>query len=127
MKKGFLGALIAILFLFALTGCGGGSPSSTVRDFYNYTQKGDYEKAASLLSQSTLDQFGIAKIVQLLQQQKEGWNDYGGVDKFEIADETVVNNQAMVEVKITMKDGQVLSDTVTLLKEEKGWRINLGK
>jgi hypothetical protein len=127
MKTRIVLSLLAIVLVFSMTGCSSSSPSSVVKNFYKYTINEEYEKAASLFSQSAIDQFGIAKIEMIIQQQNEILMSMGGIQNFEVVDETIIEDNAMVQVKITFADGQEETDTVNLVKEDGKWKIDLGK
>jgi hypothetical protein len=127
MKKMF-GLIFVMAFLVvALVGCASSSPSSVVRNFYKYVENQQYDKAASLFSQQAIGQFGISKLESYLSAQSDSINSMGGVKKFEIIKETIIKDKALVEVKITMGNGQEMNESANLVKEDNDWKLSLTK
>lgn len=127
MKNRALLLLLVIVTIFALAGCTQSSPSAVVKKFYDYVDKGQFDKAAALFSQRALSQFGIAKIEALIEMQKQGFDSLGGVKSYRITKETIIKDQANVVVELTLGNGTVQSVPVSLVKEDKDWRISAGK
>jgi hypothetical protein len=119
--------VLILAVLFGLTSCGGSSPTATVKNFYKYVERGQYEKAASLFSSQSLNTYGLQKLESMLQMQASQIQQSGGIDNFKVTDETIVNDQAVVYFEITTGDGAVTPGSVNLVREDGGWKIDAGK
>ena len=127
MKARVIFFILILVIVFGLTGCAGSGPTATVKKFYKYVERGDYDKAASLFSSQALNTYGIQKLQSMLQMQTSQIQQAGGIKKFKITDETIINNQAVVYFEITTGDGNVSSGSVNLVKENRDWKIDIGK
>jgi hypothetical protein len=119
--------LLVLVMVFGLAGCGGSSPTATVKNFYKYIERGQYEKAASLISSSAINTYGIDKLVSVLQMQSQQIQQSGGITSFKVTDQTIINDNAVVYFEITTGDGAVSPGSVNLVKEDGDWKIDLGK
>jgi len=124
-RKRFLFVLFAFLAFF-VTSCSA-SPSSVVKNFYNAVENNQYEKAAGYLSSNAISTFGLSKLEQVIASQADILIAQGGVKSLEITDESIVDDYATVTLKITMENGSVSSDKVSLVKEDGKWKIDIGK
>jgi hypothetical protein len=113
--------------MFGLTGCAGSSPTATVKNFYKYVEREQYDKAASLFSSQALNTYGIQKLQSMLQMQAEQIKQAGGIKSFKVTDQTIVNDQAVVYFELTTGNGSVTPGSVNLVKEDGDWKIDTGK
>ena len=114
--------IVIALLVFGTTACGGSGPSAAVKGFYSAVEKEDFEKAMEYFSSNTINSYGLNKLQQVLVYQLEELRNYGGIKNIDIIDETVVQDTALVKVRITMEDGSTTEDSVNLIKEDGDWK-----
>lgn len=127
MKARMFLLFISVVVVLGLVGCSGSSPSATVKNFYKYIEREQYEKAASLISRQAIDAYGIDKLVSVLRMQSSQIQQAGGIKSFKVTDQTIVNDNAVVYYEITTGDGTVAPGSVNLIKEDGDWKIDIGK
>lgn len=124
MKAKLLFWIVIALIVFGTAACGGSGPSAAVKGFYKAVENEDFEKAIEYFSNNTINSYGLNKLQQVLVYQVQELQNYGGIKSIEIIDETVVQDTALVKVRIAMKDGSTIEDSVNLIKEDGDWKIH---
>ncbi|MEQ6391234.1 YkyA family protein [Bacillaceae bacterium S4-13-58] len=129
MKK----LLITIFLTFALIliGCNSeekqeeSTPGQIVEQFLIDANEGENNKAEVYLSEeilSTSDMWGMSI--------KDGMNNItqaGTIKSIDITDELIGEQRAIVDLTITYKDNSAHVTTITMLKEERDWKIGFNQ
>jgi hypothetical protein len=123
MKTRIALLLLALVTTFVLSGCAQSSPSAVVNKFWEYVEKGQYDKAAALNSQTML-RAGVAISVEEIRLIKQDWDARGGVKSRKITKETIIRDQASVEAEVADGEGTVWNCGYALVMEGKDWRLN---
>ncbi|QLF92947.1 DUF4878 domain-containing protein [Pseudomonas sp. ABC1] len=122
----FLG-LMAIL----LAACSGGSPESTVENFYKAAAKGDVDKAIELISFADVGANEMVqakgKVQMIVGQLQARIQANDGLDSVEVLSSTVneEGTQAVLNNRLNYKNGKSQEDRVRLVKEKGDWKISL--
>ena len=118
MKKHvFLIGLISMALIFGmiLISCGGGSPSSVVKQLHTAIEKGDAKKIGDLTTPEA------AQMLAMFGEKGRGMiTTKGSITKTE---ETINGNNAVV--KVTYKNGE--TDKYDLVKVNGKWKVSLDK
>ena len=103
------------------------TPSSTVKNYLNYIQAGNYEAAVKCFQFDQEAEITEENLASLAEKMKSGYEESGKNDiaKIEIlSEETIDENNAKVTAQLFYKDGTDETSTYTLQKDEKGdWKI----
>ena len=118
---------LALLLSLAVVSdnCGSGSPSQTVRKYFELVDKGDIDGTLKLLSmkQTTIPEdltAAKAQVVLLIGVLHE----QGGLKSLQILKEKVDANSARVDAKLSVKKGPDENLSYKLVKEPDGWKID---
>jgi hypothetical protein len=125
-KKQILTAMALFLFLFT-SACSGSSPGGVVKAFYKAVEDGNSQQAVGYFSDRVVNSFGLSKLEMGVNAQTEQIRALGGVRDVRILNETVRDNNAVVNVEVTYRDGSSTSERVSLVKEDGKWKIDLTK
>ncbi|MCX6246220.1 MAG: DUF4878 domain-containing protein [Bacteroidetes bacterium] len=131
--KLFLGILL-LGGLVLLNSCGGGSavsPSSTVKEFSNKVEKGDFEGAMKCIATDgkPVDKEAQGKLTLLLGMAKGEVDKKKGIKNMEVLSETIEpdGKTATVKMKYTYGDGTSAEETNKLVMEEGKWKLSIQK
>lgn len=127
MKKNLIFIFFVLVLVISLAGCATATPTSAVKSFYNYINNGEYDKAVSMFSQNAVDMFGINKLGSVVEMQASQVKAKGGVSRFEVTNEKVVGNKAVVSYDIQYGNGQKDSGSINCVKEDGKWKIDISK
>jgi len=103
--------------------CAGRSPSSAVKAFYDAIANGKTEDAIALLSQQTIATVGKDKLRAGFQEATRDALQKGGINELQITNEKIAGEVATVSVLIKYGNGTQEIETVQLVKEMGGWRL----
>lgn len=106
-----------------LAGCGGGSPQSTVKEFFRNVEAGKLDDAAEMFSKATLSGISLDKMKQGLQQSTREIDSKGGISKIEIVDHKTIGEVAEVTVKIRYGNDTEEVENLNLVKEDGDWKL----
>lgn len=120
-------AFLSVLMAVILTGCASATPTGAVKSFYGAVADGDYDKAVGMFSSNAVSTFGINKLKELVASQAEQIEQRGGVRTFTVTDETIVGDRAVVYYEMVLNDGTTESSSVTCIKEDGQWKIDISK
>lgn len=125
------------LFVVMLTGCGGPkTPKDVAEKSMKCLQKGDYKGYAKLVylkDEAKMSSEEVRKSKEQLAVLLEGKiseeiQKKGGMESFELGEETIDEDNAKVDVTVKYGDGSEKKSTIKLKKTEDGdWKINPGK
>ncbi len=119
-----ISALIPVLLWAALTcACAGRSPSSAVKAFYDAVANGETDDAIALLSQQTVAMVGQDKLRAGIQEATRKALEKGGIQDLQITDEKVAGEVATVAVLVKYGNSTEETETLQLVKESGGWRL----
>lgn len=117
MKKCFV-AMLAILSLFIMTGCGGGSPKKVAEKWLNAMMNGDV-KAANAVSTAKTHEFNARAI----ERSKEDSESLEKIKKSKITyEEKIDGDKAIVTVT---SDAEKEEMTITLVKQDGKWLVDV--
>src|SRR5262249_2699508 len=108
----------------AITACAPG-PKDVVEKFYRSVESGNINDALDQVSPRAIQAFGRAKLQQAIISQNAAIKQAGGIKSVDFQGEQISGDIAKVPVKVTMNNGQIQQQTVTLVKEQSGWKIDL--
>lgn len=121
--------LSLMVFLIGLLACGGANaPSKVIEKFYKLTENGKVNDAYELISEDgkrVLEKFGGG--VSILSNGTKEIGDKGGIKNFEIVNEDIKGDTAIVRYKITYGNGETKTSIDKLIKEDGQWRITVAK
>ena len=127
--------LLVGIIAVAAASCGGGSsskngsPADIEKKLYSYFQKGEYEKGMKFyFDHSTIEKTEEHEEIMSLfsVKAKESMEKKGGIEKFEVIEEMIYEEEgtAIVVSKVTYGDGTE-DETATKFTNVDGiWRIN---
>jgi hypothetical protein len=118
----YLGLSLALLL--ATTACAAG-PKDVVEKFYRSVESGNINDALDQVSPRVIQSFGRPKLEQAIIGQNAAIKQAGGIKSVEFQGEQISGDIAKVPVKVTMNNGQIQQQTVTLIKEQGAWKIDL--
>lgn len=127
MKK-----LFFVLFcVFFVVGCGSDSPDNVAKDFIEYLNKGDIEKALKCTEFIELEgNEGKAKAKDKLSDMSKSFlnhtNKQGGFKNVEVASSNIDNDTAQVRLQINFKNGTSESEDFNLYKKDSKWYLDFG-
>lgn len=116
----------ALATVVLLSACSAG-PEAAVRGFYKAIDANDIPTAKGYLSSQITDMLGDAKLDMALGEGARSMAQCGGLDKVEV--ELAGEGDKRSGTATVSFDGQcpAKQDQVSLVKEEDGWKIGLGK
>ena len=119
MKKISSIILFAALML-VYTSCGkGDSPKSITEKFLSAVSSGDYDVAKKFGTEDT------DRLLDFMSSFKKMGVEPGGTDlKFEVTDEQITGDQAVVKVHV---DGHAKEQQFNLIKEDGKWKVAMTK
>ena len=116
-----------LLASISLAACGGESPSDVTRAFTEAFVANDIATASTYLSAETLS-VGPEMVRGMLQGGRNNMirtgTNFDGA-KVRIASEKIDGEVARVDYVVTQGDTEILTETLVLMKEAEGWRIDL--
>ncbi len=128
-------ALISILSLFVLAGCGSNSAESAAVGFYEAMQKGDVDKYKKLSTSNTQGvmafAFGMKCMGQNLDDDKvlsscmKETADYSKVEVVSVDEKS--ENLSIVTLSIHGDDGNVKEEQVKIKKVDNDWKVDISK
>jgi hypothetical protein len=120
--------------LVLLNSCGGGSsssPASTVKEFSNKVEKGDFEGAITCIATDgkAVDKEAKNKLTLLLGMAKGEIDKKKGIKNMEVLSEAIEpdGKTATVKIKFTYGDGTTAEESNKLVMEEGKWKLSLQK
>lgn len=122
MRKNLVNYAACFCTIFVLA-CAGSSPSSAVKSFYRAIGEGKTDDALGLLSEQTISTVGKEKLLSGLQGATRDALAKGGIKEVEITNEQVANEIANVTAVIKYGNGTAETETIKLVKETMGWRL----
>lgn len=127
MKK-----LFFILFcVFFVVGCGSDSPDNVAKDFIEYLNKGDIEKALKCTEFIELKgDEGKANAKDKLSDMSKSFlnhsNKQDGFKNVEVISSNIDNDTAQVRLQINFKNGTSESEDFNLYKKDSKWYLDFG-
>jgi hypothetical protein len=128
----FFLAAICIVAFTACSSSGSGSSDSSkgiVKEYLEYVKAGKFEKAVTLFYFK--EETSQAEMKALAAKLEEGYNQDGGLEKFEIISEEIIKaeteggmDRAKVKVKLYYKGGNEEEETITTVKHNGAWKID---
>ena len=113
--------MCATVLALLLVGCGGKSkPERVVEECWERLSEGDVRGAVELMD-TTPEEVEIYCAVYA--EQCGELQAAGGVDKFEVVGISEGESDATVDATVTLKDGQTITATYTLIKRDKEWLL----
>ncbi|WJV25600.1 MULTISPECIES: DUF4878 domain-containing protein [Pseudomonas] len=127
LRSTFFLAIAALL----ISACSGGKPDATIDAFYRAVVKGDVGTASKLVSftdvpaAKMIEAKGKLQMIVGEMQSRIQAND--GLDTLEVLDSQIneSGSTAAVQVKLTFKNGKVLTKIHQLVKEDGSWKLLL--
>ena len=106
-----------------------GSPAETMSEFYNYIQKGDIDKAATLIDRSKIYHGRDVKLSEEEENRQATdllYTYINGVhiNSYKITGENIVGDTAIVVIK-TDGIGPIHGDKYTLIRKDSVWKVVL--
>ena len=125
MKTKFF-LVIILLSLFAGTSCNPFTPgpAQTVKNFYRAIEAGKIEEAMALLSNRVVQNLGKDKIQRGLTEQAREMKEKGGIQSITIIEEDIVGDTAEISFRITPGNGEVMEETIDMIKENDKWKLD---
>jgi len=130
MKK--LQFLLAAVCIMAFTACStsssSDSPKGVVKEYLDYIIAGKYDKAVN--SFYFKEEASQAELKGLAAKLEEGYNQDGGLVKYEIISEEIIKaeeggvDRGKVLVKLFYKNGKEEEETITTIKNNGVWKID---
>jgi ketosteroid isomerase-like protein len=102
------------------------SPEETVRRFYRALEAGDTRAVSELLSAESRHALGD-KLSLIVRETKDEIADGGGVKALEILAVRTDGHTATVEVRTVLRNGDTDTETISLVREDGAWRIQINK
>ena len=116
-----------LVLVVALSSCGifGRGPFETARAYYTAVDKADVEGALACTAPSAMGGFGefAGKIAVTGEAQRLRMR--GGIERINRTNVTVRGDHATVDLVLVFTDHASEEKTVTLLKTNEGWRVQL--
>ncbi|MFN8164864.1 MAG: DUF4878 domain-containing protein [Bacteroidia bacterium] len=111
---------LSCLIVFSLFSCSGGdAPKSITEKFLSAVSSGDYEQARKYGTEDT------DRLLDTMEGFKKMGADPGATDiKFEVVDEKITGESAVVTVKI---EGHTKEQTFNLIREQGKWKVAMTK
>lgn len=137
MKK--MLTIAVALCAFVLTACSGGAsdtPGKTVMKAYDHLKAGEYEKVAEMFwydpAKTSAEEVkeGQAMLTSLLKEKAAPqFAKKGGLDSYEILEETIAEDgrSAKVKVRVVYGSGKEDTDEVPLKLSDDGWKLDISK
>jgi hypothetical protein len=100
-------------------------PKGVVEKFYKAVEAGNMSEALDQVSSRVIQTIGRPKLEQALLSQNATMRRAGGLKSVDFQGEDVSGEVARVPVRITLNNGQTQQLTVTLVKEQGAWKIDL--
>jgi hypothetical protein len=113
----------ALLLISLAWACAGSSPASAVKAFYRAVSDGKTDDALGLLSQQTIATIGEPKLRAGIQEAAQEAMAKGGLKDLEIAEEQSNGDIATVQAILKYGNGTQETETLQLVKEKGGWRL----
>jgi hypothetical protein len=115
---------LSLVLLLGISACAPG-PKDVVEKFYRDVESGNINDALDQVSPRVIQTFGRPKLEQAIVSQNAAMKQAGGIKSVEFQGEQVTGDIAKVPAKVTMNNGQTQQQTVTLIKEQGAWKIDL--
>jgi len=125
--KFFLLTICAFAFA-SCTSSKSDSPQTIVMEYLDLCKAEKFDKAVKCFYFE--DEAKKSELEALAEKLKAGYAEKGGIEKYEISSEEIMNNEqgapisAKIVVKIYFKDGQEEDENMMLLKTDGGWKID---
>ncbi len=116
--------LLPALGLLLVAACAP-APKGVVEKFYRSVESGNINDALDQVTSHSIEAFGRPKLQQAIVSQNAAIKQAGGIKSVEVQGEQISGDIAKVPVKVTMNNGQFQQQTVTLIKEQNAWKIDL--
>lgn len=120
------GRAAAVVALVLLSACSAG-PEGAVRGFYKAIDANDIPAAKGYLSAQITGMLGDAKLDMALGEGARSMAQCGGLDKVEVALDGEGDKRSGTATVSFDGDCPAKQDQVSVVKEEDGWKIGLGK
>lgn len=117
--------IISGLALIWISSCSfSGKPSKTVESLCRAVERGEIDRAMTLMSTGFVARQGIDSVKQSLSQSSLELKEDGGIKAIKISKEDVVGDVAEVSAEITRGNGLVGFARYKLVKEQGEWKID---
>lgn len=129
MKMKVVSAIAILCIGLGAYGCGPamGSPSGTVKRFYEYINTEQLDKAVSLFSRSVTDTVDKEKIKAAIAVSMQMFKMSGGIRSIEIVKEEIKEGKAQVTVTVKLGNGEENTETIDLVREDGAWKVAASK
>lgn len=116
-------ALATVAAMLVMAACGGSasSPAKVVEKCWKQLSKGNISKALEMINMAEGEEQTYAQMYADVCRSLEV---AGGVDKFEVVSSLVGEAEATVGATVTLHSGQQITQTYTLVKVGKEWKLN---
>ena len=130
MKKVFLGFVVIMLAVVAVSCSKSNSPKDVVTTYLQAMKSKDYKKAADCFYyEGTKDEIKTAKseMVDLIEKGGQSLEEKGGIKSFKINSVEEEGDTAVVKGEITYGNGDVKEDEIMTKKVDGKWYIDMDK